>query len=57
MREWQKPLDDAKIAWLVEQFAIAKAKIENVWGPRYKPWRVVRAEAERRGVISPRGEG
>lgn len=57
MREWQKPLSEEKIAWLVEQFAIAKLKIEEVWGPHYRPWRAVRAEAERRGVISPRGEG
>jgi hypothetical protein len=38
VREWQKPLDEAKIAWLQEQFALAKVKIEAVWGVHTPPW-------------------
>lgn len=54
MRDWQKPLNEDQIAWLVEQFAIAKLKVETIWGTETRPWRVVREEAESRGLIPPR---
>jgi hypothetical protein len=38
MRDWQKPLNEDQITWLVEQFDIAKRRIELFWGPTVKPW-------------------
>lgn len=41
--EWSKPLSEEKIAWLVEQFAIAKDRIDRLWGPfQPKPWQANR---------------
>lgn len=38
LRDWQKPLSEEKIAMLVDQFAKAKARIEEIWGHRRRPW-------------------
>jgi len=36
-RDWQKPLSEEKIARLVEEFAKAKAQLEEIWGYRGPP--------------------
>jgi hypothetical protein len=36
---WDKPLNEEQIAWLQEQFEIAKQRIENVWGGQPQPWK------------------
>jgi hypothetical protein len=38
-RAWQQPLSEEKIALLVDQFAKAKARIEEIWGPGQRRWR------------------
>lgn len=41
--EWQQPLSGEKIDWLVEQFALAKERIDRIWGPRSpSPWQANR---------------
>jgi hypothetical protein len=44
MREWQKPLGDEQIAWLIVQFDLARKKIESVWGGQPQPWKQNRRE-------------
>jgi hypothetical protein len=39
MRQWQQPLSEEQIAWLQEQFEIARRKIEETWGARDRPWK------------------
>lgn len=55
MREWQQPLSEEKIAWLQEQFEKYRIKIEAMWGSPGKPWRVVRLEAVRNGLLNEDG--
>lgn len=38
MSSWQEPLSEEKIAWLVDQFAKAKQRIEEIYGTPTKPW-------------------
>lgn len=49
MREWQKPLSEEKIAWLIEQFELARKRIEDVWPTYVPPWRRNRIDIDRRG--------
>jgi hypothetical protein len=44
MRHWNEPLDAEQIAWLQEQFELAKQKIESVWGGQPQPWKQNRRE-------------
>lgn len=53
MREWQKPLSEEKIALLQEQFERARIRIEAMWGAPGRPWRAVRADAIRNGLLPP----
>ena len=41
---WDKPLNEEQIAWLQEQFELAKQRIENVWGGQPQPWRQTRRD-------------
>lgn len=44
MRDWQEPLDAEQIAWLQEQFELARERIEGVWGGQPQPWKLNRRE-------------
>jgi hypothetical protein len=41
MTHWiHEPLNAEQIAWLQEQFEIARQKIESVWGGQPQPWKL-----------------